>query len=194
MGKRRNMKIKPSLILLVSLIFLFIGGLTVNHFSTNKAKEIEITETLNRVGIIYSIYSEKPFTGKVVSRCDNGSIRTIENYENGKLHGISEYFEESYMSYNSNRLSSRRHYNQGQENKFETFRDDGTLDYVLEYKDGVKTNSTVYNKDGSIKTVSEFNNGITKIHVYGNSGYVEFTNHFDKNMNKIKTTYPKTFK
>lgn len=188
------MKIKPSTILLFFILIFSVGGLVTHYFTTSlalktKIKQIEITETFYKGGSVYTLHSEIPFTGRLIDRYEDGSIRSIENYVEGKLHGLSETFGSSYRP---NFISSRTYYNQGQKFKYEQYRDYRTLEYVFEYEDGIQTKSTVYNTDGSIKTVSEFNNGMTKIHVYGSSGSVEFTNHFDKNMNKIKTSYPTT--
>lgn len=95
----------------------FIAFLTLVAFSCAE-KEVDMTQLVDRNGVMHEINNDTPFSGKVSARFDNQQIKLtgyydqglktktwnsfkengqrakVENYKNGKLNGLSEEYSE----------------------------------------------------------------------------------------------------
>lgn len=139
---------KKSLVLLSLVILLFgCGGM----------KEVDISKKEEKNGIVYVENQKKPFTGKIISKYENGQIKMESQYKDGKLEGtVKEYYEDGQVhnewNYKDNHLDGeqRKYYENGQlstekyykDNKvegiFKEYYEDGKIKSETEYKKGKK--------------------------------------------------------
>ena len=111
--------------------------------SIDGKKEKEYIE--NRKGITY--YKGEPFTGEMFQNYKNGQLRYKQNYEDGKIDGLSESY------YENGQLENKENYKDGKEDGLiEVYYENGQLKYKLNYKDG-KQDGLIewYDKDGKKK-------------------------------------------
>lgn len=63
-------------------------------------KEIDISQKQVRKGIVYTINEDKPFTGKVVGKYENGQIKEKITYQGGVPTGVyNEYHKNGEVAY-----------------------------------------------------------------------------------------------
>lgn len=56
------------------------------------------------------IYKKEPFTGKAIAYYDNGSIKTLRSFKEGKHHGVwSEWFANGNQKFRNNRIENKGH-------------------------------------------------------------------------------------
>ena len=111
--------------------------------SIDGKKEKEYIE--NRKGITY--YKGEPFTGEMFQNYKNGQLRYKQNYEDGKIDGLSESY------YENGQLEDKANWKDGKEDGLiEVYYENGQLKYKLNYKDG-KQDGLIewYDKDGKKK-------------------------------------------
>jgi antitoxin component YwqK of YwqJK toxin-antitoxin module len=106
-----------------------------------KWKEIPSDQLVEREGIRYEFNSQTPFTGSSVDYRDNGQGFWKQNYKDGKLNGLREFFDED------GQLNWRENYKDGKLNGLGGFFDeDGSFLMSFCYKNG-ETVDDVYCED-----------------------------------------------
>ena len=122
--------------------------------SCSPPPEVPSNQLVERQGIKYEINSTTPFTGSSVSYHENGQLKKVENYKNGKREGVETYFENGQLEFRGNykngepdglgegfydngQLWNRENYNNGKlDGLREWFDEDGNLTKTEEWKDG----------------------------------------------------------
>ena len=56
--------------------------------------EVSTNDLIWKKGILYKKYSRTPFTGCSVEYHDNGQLEEKGNWKDGKLEGLSEFYDE----------------------------------------------------------------------------------------------------
>ena len=83
---------------LISIIFLLIivsCGNKLKNINETKTDGIEITDLQLIDDLLYRYGEEKEYSGKVISRYENGNILSIETVKNGKVEGqTTTYYED----------------------------------------------------------------------------------------------------
>ena len=102
--------------------------------------------------------SDKPITGKVAIKYENGNTKSLENLKNGYRNGLVTEFNES------GTLVSRTYYNMGVLNgQFKLYHKNRQLKVFANNKDGVlHGNSEIYDEDGNLIGKILYNNGRVK--------------------------------
>ncbi|MEG9320917.1 toxin-antitoxin system YwqK family antitoxin [Fusobacterium varium] len=131
-----------------------------------RKKVLEINQIEVKNDLIYEKKSIRPFTGKVISKYDNGSLFSEYNYINGRLNGFfKEYYENGQLlsegNYKDDELEGilRYYYENGQLLSEGNYKDDeleGILKYY--YENGQLEREENYkngNRDGLLKEYSE---------------------------------------
>lgn len=94
-------------------------------------KEIDISQKQVRKGIVYTINEDKPFTGKVVGKYENGQNKLVEKFKEGKFDGEKIYYYEN-----------------------------GQIKEKITYQGGVPTGVyNEYHKNGEVAYTGSFSNG-----------------------------------
>lgn len=69
--------------------------LTIFLFGCGGPKEVDISKKQEKNGIVYVENEKKPFTGKIISKYENGQMKMDSQYKDGKLEGIvREYYKD----------------------------------------------------------------------------------------------------
>jgi len=76
-----------NLIILTILLIAFTSGCT-----NQERREVNISEIEERGSFSYVIGETKPFTGKIVTYYEDGSISLKADYKNGQLHGNQVWY------------------------------------------------------------------------------------------------------
>ena len=134
-------------------------------------EEVDISKMQIRDEIIYVEDIEKPFTGKIIEKFENGQIKNEVEYKNGIRHGVYKNYREDGQltidnTYENGKMTSTRHYNGSgqlswemvlQENsKVEkSYYENGQLAYEETLVEGMR-NGTVktYYENGQLKSES----------------------------------------
>ena len=123
------------------LIIILSFGLFITGCGKEK-KVLEINQIEVKNDLIYEKKSIRPFTGKVISKYDNGSLFSEYNYINGRLNGFfKEYYE------NGQLLSEGNYKDDELEGILKYYYENGQLEREENYKNG--------NRDGLLKEYSE---------------------------------------
>ena len=94
-------------------------------------KEIDISQKQIRNGVVYTVNEDKPFTGKIVGKYENGQKKLVENFKNGKFEGEQVYYYEN-----------------------------GQIEEKVSYKDGNPIGVYYeYHRNGEVAYTGEFLNG-----------------------------------
>jgi len=121
------------------LIVVLVLGAFVSGCS--KYREIDKSQTSERMGLIYDNSSSEPYTGKVVSKYNNGETEKIESYKNGELVGKIDYYE-------SGQIALKRNFKDGKlSGKFIAYYESGKIKLKGNYKDG-RADVTMYDENG----------------------------------------------
>ena len=59
------------------------------------SKETSFDQLVKRQGIYYEVNSQTPFSGRVVSYHENGQVEFRRNFKDGKIEGLSEWYNEN---------------------------------------------------------------------------------------------------
>ena len=113
------------------------------------AKSVTFDDLVVREGRYYKIFSNNPFTGRVVGGL-NGEIK------NGKWEGVWMHF------YNNGPLGSKTYYKNGKKDgPFETYHENGQLLSRGTYANGVLNGiMEIYNVQGQLKLQKFFKQGV----------------------------------
>ena len=138
---------KNTLLVLLSLIMIV--------FSTSAfAKKVE-KMPVERDGLYYEHLSPNLANGTYEIYYDNGQLKAIGTFKDGKEDGLYEWY------YENGQLWERKTYKDGiRDGLYEWYYDNGQLKWRYTYKDG-KLNGLDegYNKDGTLKSKCFYQNG-----------------------------------
>lgn len=88
------------LIIMLVCLFTFWGCME---------KEMDISQKQVRNGIVYVVGNEKPFTGKMIGKYDNGQIKISEQYKNGLANGTeTRYYKNGTILYTGNYVEGKK--------------------------------------------------------------------------------------
>lgn len=111
---------------------------------SQKTIEADISQKQERNGLVYIINSNKPFTGKIIEKYDNGQVANEINYKNGKRHGfITSYYK------NGQPLGKNEWENGLRVGEVKMWDEDGNIKSYGKFKDNGELHIIYYNKDGS---------------------------------------------
>ena len=87
--------------------------LTIFLFGCGGPKEVDISKKQEKNGIVYVENEKKPFTGKIISKYENGQMKMDSQYKEGKLEGIvREYYKDGQIqnewNYKDNHLDGEQ--------------------------------------------------------------------------------------
>ena len=68
--------------------------------SNEPPPEVPSDKLVERQGIRYEINSQTPFTGSSVTYHENGQLKKVENYKNGKKDGLQRRYDDDGREYN----------------------------------------------------------------------------------------------
>jgi len=148
--------------------------------SCQKELGVEDSKTNVRLGIVYLINDDTPYTGRIHSKYQNGQISMIGQFKSGKKSGqwigwyengqkeSVEFYKDGlldgkwiiYSQVNGNKFSER-HYDGGIETGIHTlWYHNGNIRQTGFYKNGLKVgNWTYYNEDGSVNNIEDYGGG-----------------------------------
>ena len=72
--------------------FLILGCFLIGYF---QKKVVDISKEQEINGLVYVVGDEKPFTGKIVQKHENGQTQIEYSYTKGKLSGSTKVFDEN---------------------------------------------------------------------------------------------------
>lgn len=133
-------------ILISSIILLTLMGC---------GKEIDISEKQVRNGIVYTVNEEKPFTGKVVGKYNNGKEKLIEKFKDGKFDGEQIYY------YDNGQIEEKITYKLGEAiGTYYSYHKNGEVAYTGNFVAGKKDGDwNRYNEDKKLILTETYKNG-----------------------------------
>ena len=153
------------LTLILTTIFLFSSPVVWSE-------EVDYDDLVIRGGLYYKKFSEEPFTGTVCCQIrgklvkgkeegkwvwfwDNGQLYSIQNYKNGRLHGLRE------MYYESGKLKRRHHFKDDIYHCLtEDFYENGQLEWRGHHKNGKGVGKwEYYDRYGTLEKVEDKGEG-----------------------------------
>lgn len=134
-------------------VLYLLGGILL--FTSCMEKEIEISKLQERNGITYEVNQTKGFTGKAISKYENGQIKIESYYKNGKIiDTYKEYYKNGQLKIEENHKDvTSKHY-------YET----GKLQSELIYENGILITRSYYDDGQQVKF--EIANGLVKEYYY----------------------------
>lgn len=151
--------------LLPILVLFFLVG------CTSELSEITHDQTEQREGVTYEINSLNPFTGILVNYGFDGKVSSRDNYNNGRLDGLSELY------YDNGQLIFRINFKEG--------REDGLAEFYFENGQLQKKGSYVQGKEDGLWE-SFYHTGAPASRIlYKDNKVVLPSKYFDANGKKI---------
>lgn len=96
-------------------------------------KEIDISQKQVRKGIVYTVNEDKPFSGKVVGKFENGKDKLVEKFKDGKYDGEQLYY------YDNGQIKEKISYQAGNPvGTYNEYHKNGEVAYTGKFTDGKK--------------------------------------------------------
>ena len=155
-------------------IFLILASL----FVSCGEKEVDLSKKQVRDGIVYVVNENQPFTGKLISKFDNGQIEVSEQYRNGQADGPQ-------ISYYSNgQIKEKVTFQMGKPvGDYARYYENGNIAYSGKYLNGVKEGDWVIYGENKQPLVTK---------TYKDGQLVNVTQHM-VNLEGIKTKFESLF-
>ena len=110
-------------------IYIFFGLVLLVSCAPNEVPSNK--DLVERDGIKYEVNSQTPFTGTNVEFHENGQLKSKENFKDGELDGLSEYY------YMDGQLQSKLNYIDGKlDGLWIGYFENGQLQFKRNYIDG----------------------------------------------------------
>ncbi len=118
-------------------------------------KEIDISKKQVRNGVVYTVNSDTPFSGKIIGKYPNGQTEVLENYINGKPNG------EQISYYENGQIKEKICYEQGIPiGDFVRYYDNGSIAYDGKYVNGLKEgNWNIYDENKQLLVTKQYQKG-----------------------------------
>ena len=118
-------------------------------------KEVDISQKQNRNGIVYVVNENKPFSGKMVGKYENGQIKVSEKYKDGKFNG------EQVNYYSNGQVKEKEAFDMGVPvGEYVKYYSNGTVAYKGSYANGVKDGDwNMYNNKNELLLTQTYENG-----------------------------------
>lgn len=118
-------------------------------------KEVDISQKQDRNGIVYVVNGEKPFSGKMIGKYENGQIEVSEIYKDGKFNG------EQASYYSNGQIKEKATYDMGVPvGEYVKYYSNGTVAYKGSYVNGVKDGDwNIYNDKNELLITKKYQNG-----------------------------------
>lgn len=126
-------------------------------------KEIDISQKQVRNGIVYTVNEDKPFTGTVVGKYENGQNKLVEKFKDGKFDGEQLYY------YENGQIKEKISYALGiPVGTYYEYHKNGEVSYTGAFTDGKKSGEwnrytedkklilTEFYKDGKLDNVKQY--------------------------------------
>ncbi len=129
--------------------------ITILAFSLNALSEKTVDYLQDRGGIRYEINAEKPFTGKLLKKYENGQKWSETNYKDGKKHGLQTYWHEN------GQKEFEGNYIDGKEHGLQTlWRENGQKEYRKNFKNGKRHGlDTEWYENGQKESETNYKDG-----------------------------------
>jgi antitoxin component YwqK of YwqJK toxin-antitoxin module len=138
--------IKTLTLFLIILMFYGCDEVTVDY-------QENIKDIVTENGVL--IYKGEPFSGKMTSNYEDGSLEKVESFDNGLLNGVSKYY------YSNGELGLIESYKDGDvEGEVTIFYKNGSIYEKYIVKDGeINGEHLLYQRDGRLTSRKVFENG-----------------------------------
>lgn len=153
--------------------------LLIIGFISCSEKEVEITNLVDRNGVMYEVNSDKPFTGRILSKYKNQQFKTVGFYKKGLKNKMWEHFKEN------GQVTHRIQYKKGKQNGlFEEFNDGNIKIISKQYRlDSLDGDYKTYDEKGKLSREGIYNNnkktGEWKSY---RRGYLDYTSHYKNDL------------
>ena len=140
-----HIKINVENIVVILLMTVIVSCTKTPELSSNDLR-LDYEESLS-----YQKGSDTPFSGKTVNH-PPFSGREINNYKDGKLHGLNKSYQEN------GKLGSVTRYNNGVTENLKKYHSNGKLWFEYKYEDDSKTLELQYHENGQLNRRTPFVN------------------------------------
>ena len=119
----------PRTLLLITSFSLFVGG--SEAIADNKSVVIDADKTVKRDGLLYEVNKETPFTGKVLSKYENGRIKLEATFKDGQPEGKATAWHENGQKAREGTFKDGK-----EDGKGTKWYENGQMKSEITYKDG----------------------------------------------------------
>ena len=118
-------------------------------------KEVDISQKQDRNGIVYVVNGEKPFSGKMIGKYENGQVEVSETFKDGKFNG------QQISYYRNGQVKEKANYEMGKPvGEYVKYYSNGTIAYQGSYVSGVKEGYwNIYSDKGELVVSKKYVNG-----------------------------------
>lgn len=118
-------------------------------------KEVDMSQKQIRNGVVYLVNEDKPYSGIIVKKYENGQIEIKERYKDGLPEG------EQYFYHSNGQVSMKGTFKKGKVvGEATSYYEDGQIENKLMYKDGLLDGEAIsYHPNGKVKYSGAFAKG-----------------------------------